>query len=76
MTKEWSINPSTSTIESNLQIVEIIVMERVASAQRRYQTFCKQKVNHLSPFHLSADRQWRWNVEWSVTPPTTTSEEE
>ncbi|GFX14106.1 hypothetical protein TNCV_1766021 [Trichonephila clavipes] len=37
-------SPSTSTIEDNVQFVEDIVMEWVASIQRRHHTFRKQKV--------------------------------
>ncbi|GFX08280.1 hypothetical protein TNCV_3267701 [Trichonephila clavipes] len=44
-------------------VVKGVMMEGMASIQRRYHTFRKQKVNHCLPFLLGANRQWSCHVE-------------
>ncbi|GFX10014.1 ZP domain-containing protein [Trichonephila clavipes] len=51
-------------------VVEVTVIEGIASVQRRYHIFSKQKVNLCPSFLLGTDRRWSYHVEWSATPPT------
>ncbi|GFS62380.1 hypothetical protein TNCV_5032251 [Trichonephila clavipes] len=52
-------SPWTSTTEDNVQVIDGMVMEGMASILRRFHTFCKQKVNQL-PFFPPCDEAHFW----------------
>ncbi|GFS62039.1 hypothetical protein TNCV_2593011 [Trichonephila clavipes] len=67
VTKKHQVNNRHQPLRTT-KVVKGIVTEGMTSIQRGFQTFCKLKGNHCTPFLLGVNRQWNCYVGRSTAP--------